>query len=86
MYHSSLSVFVFMTNKTPSGVRKHRKCIKPRTRKMGQMLFFLPFFRRARWIQHEPLTLVYTWNSSILYRAVHNPIAFLQLRSLTRHA
>ena len=28
--------------------------------------------------------MVYAWNSSILYRAVHNPIAFAQHRSLAR--
>ena len=85
MYHSSLSVF--MTSKTPSGARKHCKGTKPTTRKMGQTFLFLllssSFFRRASWILCEPLTLVYTQNSSILYGAVHNPIAFSQLQSLT---
>ena len=43
------------------------------------------FFRRASLILCEPLTLVYTRNSSILYEAVHNPIAFSQLQSFARH-
>jgi len=29
--------------------------------------------------------VVYAQNSSILYGAVHNPIAFSQLQNLTRH-
>ena len=49
------------------------------------MFFFLlssSFFRRASWILREPLTLVYSQNNSILYRAVQNSITFSQLRSL----
>jgi len=41
-----------MTNKTPSGARKHHKSksTNPRTRKTGQLFFFLlsSFFRRSR--------------------------------------
>ena len=88
-YHPSSSVF--MTNKTPSGAEKHHW-----TRKLqnGQnVLFFLSFFfllssfffRRASSILHQPLALVYARNSSILYWAVHDPIAF-QLCSLTRRS
>ena len=43
------------------------------------------FFRRISSILREPLMLIYTQNSSILYRTVHNPIAFSQLRSLARY-
>ena len=42
----------------------------------GPNVFLSSFFRRASSILRELLTLVYTWNSSILYGAVHNPIAF----------
>jgi len=55
---------------------------------LSSFFFFLllsSFFRRASSIPREPLTLVYTRNSSILYGEVHNPIAFSQLRSLARH-
>ena len=60
MYCSSSSVF--MTNKTPSSARKHRKGTKPRTHKTGQNVFLLSssFFRWTSSILHEPLTLVYT--------------------------
>ena len=44
------------------------------------------FFRRTSSILREPLALVYTRNSSVLYGAVHNSIAFLQLRSLARYS
>ena len=43
--------------------------------------FLLSFFRQASSILRELLTVVYTWSSTILYRAVHNPIAFSQLQS-----
>ena len=85
MYHSSPSVF--MTKKTPSGARKYRKGTKPGTRKTGQMFFFLlssSFFRQASSILRQPLTLVCARNNSIFYGAVHDPIAFSQLRSLAR--
>jgi len=78
-----------MTNNTHSGARKHCEDTKPGTHKTGQMLFFFllsSFFRRASSILSEPLTLVYTRNSSILYGAVHNPIAFSQLRNLAGHS
>ena len=56
-----------MTNKTPSGARKHRTSTKPRTHKTGQMFFFLSFFllfsssdglahycvNLSRWFTHE---------------------------------
>ena len=38
--------------------------------------FFLSFFRRASSILHELFMVVYTQNSSILFWAVHNPVAF----------
>jgi len=64
-----------MTNKTPHGARKHRS-------------FFLSSFLyglQSSLMLCESLAMVFAWNSSILYRAVHNPIAFSQLWSLTRH-
>ena len=82
------TVRVFMTNKTPNGARKHRKSTQPNSSKTGQMFFFLllSFFRRASSMLRQPLALVYARNSSILYRAVHEPIAFSQLQSLTRRS
>jgi len=51
----------------------------------GQNVFISSSFSLDRLAQllHEPLTLVYTRNSSFLhvYGAVHNPIAFSQLKS-----
>ena len=41
------------------------------------------FFRRASSMSPQSLMMVYARNSSILHRAVHQPIIFLQLRSLT---
>ena len=73
MYHPSSCVF--MTNKTPSGAEKHHESNEPESSKMTIMFFFLSFFffiRRASSI----LLVVYAQNSSILYRAVHNPITF----------
>ena len=57
--HSSLSVF--MTNKTPSGARKHHESTKPGTRKRGKMFFFLLSLdglaqycvNLSRWFTHE---------------------------------
>ena len=46
--------------------------------------FFLSFFRWASSVLRQPLALVYARNSSIFYGAVHDPIAFSQLRSLAR--
>jgi len=41
LYNNALFIFkCFLTNKTPSSARKHRKGTKPRTRKIGQMFFF----------------------------------------------
>ena len=48
--------------------------------------FFLSFFRRASSLLRQPLALVYARNSSTLYWAVHDPIAFSQLRSLARRS
>jgi len=71
-----------MTKKTPSGVRKHHKSTKPELTKTIFFFFLSYFFRRDGSILHEPLTVVYTWNNSILYGAMHNPITFTQLWSL----
>ena len=46
---------------------------------------FSSFFRRASSTLRQPLALVYARNSSTLYWAVHKPVTFSQLRSLTRH-
>ena len=86
-YHSSSSTV--MTNKNRSGTRKHCEGTNPRTHKTGQMFFLFllsSFFRWASSILREPLTLVYTWNSSNLYGAVHNTITSSQLWSLVRHS
>ena len=83
MYHPSSSVF--MTNKTPSGAEKHHESTEPESRQQnGQnvflqvllLSFFFSKFRRASSTLRELLTVVYARNSSILYGAVHNPIAF----------
>jgi len=53
----------------------------------GPNVFLLSsFFRRASSMLRQPLALVYAWNSSILYWAVHEPIAFSQLWSLARRS
>ena len=44
----------------------------------GPNVFLSSFFRWASSILREPLTMVYPRNSSILYGAVYNPIAFSQ--------
>ena len=86
MYNPPLTVF--MTNKIPSGVEKYHESTEPESSRAAKMFsFFLLssfFFRWASSILRELLTVVYTWNSSIVYRAVHNPITFSQLQSLTR--
>ena len=72
-YCSSSSVF--MTNKTPNGMRKHCEGSKPGTRKTGEIFFFLSFFffRQASSVLSESLTMVLVQNSSILHWAVHFP-------------
>jgi len=77
-----------MTNKTPSGAEKHHESTEPESTKTAKMFSSSSssFFRWASSILREPLTVVYTRNSSILYRAVHNPITVSQLRSLARHS
>ena len=76
-----------MTNKTPSGARKHHESSKPKTCKTAKA-FLSSFFRGATCssVLRVPLTPVSTWSSSLLYGAVHNPIACSQIRSLTRHS
>ena len=75
----------FLTNKTPSGAEKHHESTQPNSSKTAKLFFFfLSFFRRASSILRQPLALVYARNSSIFYGAVHDPIAFSQLRSLAR--
>ena len=48
------------------------------------LLLSSSFFRRASSILRQPLALVYARNSSFFYGAVHDPIAFSQLRILAR--
>ena len=68
----------FMTSKTPSGVRMHRKGTKPKTCKTGQNYCFSSFFiKRASSILREPLTLVYALNSSICMEQCTTPSLFL---------
>ena len=50
------------------------------------LCFFLSSFRRASSTLRQPLAPVYARNSSILYWAVYEPIAFSQLRSLARRS
>jgi len=67
-----------MTNKTPSGAEKHHESTEPessKTAKCFQVLLSSFFFRRASSTLRELLTVVYARSSSILYGAVHNPIA-----------
>jgi len=76
-----------MTNKTPNGARKHHESTQPNSSKTAKLFFFflfLSFFRQASSVLRQPLALVYARNSSIFYGAVHDPIAFSQLQSLTR--
>ena len=77
MYHSSSSVFT--TNKTPSGTRKHHESKVPNqelAKRPKVLSSSSSFFRWASSTLREPLMLVYTRSSSLLYGAVHNPIAF----------
>ena len=77
---------VFMTNNTPSGAKKHRESTEPESRQTPKMffLFFIFFFRRASSNLLYAFTMVFAQNSSIFHWAVHQPIAFLHVRSHTR--
>jgi len=68
-----------MTNKTPSGARKHRKITKPRTRKTGQMFFFL--LLQTSSILHEPLMLVYTRNQHFVQSSAQPHRLFTTMKS-----
>jgi len=67
----------FMINKTTNGVTKHRKSTQPNSSKTVKL-----FLRQASSMLRQPL--VYARNNSILYWAVHDPIAFSQVRGQTR--
>jgi len=53
-------------------------------RQIGFLSFFFSSDGLAQYML-EPFIVVYARNNSILYGIVHNPIAFSQLLSLTRH-
>ena len=74
MYYSPSSVF--MTNKTPSGVRKHHNSTKPGTRKMGEMFFF---FRWASSVLSESLTMVLAQTAAFYTEQCTVPSLFQQL-------
>ena len=71
-----------MTNKTPRVTKNRRESTTPGTRKPGKLFFFLllllSFFRRASSASPQSLMMVFARNSSILHRAVHQPIALSQ--------
>ena len=57
MYRSSSSVF--MMNKTPSGMKKHRRNIEPERHQMAQMVLHQPIAFSQRWSlmsQFKPIT------------------------------
>ena len=84
-YRSSSGVF--MTNKTPRIAKNRRESTTPGTRKTGKLFFFLLLsFRRASSTSTQSLMMVIAQNSSILHRAVHQPIAFSQPPSLHQAA
>jgi len=68
-----------MTNNTPNGMKKHHKSTEPESYQTAKM-----FLRRPSSKLHDPFTIVFTQNSTILHWAVYQPIAFSQLWSLTR--
>ena len=68
-----------MSNKTPSGVKKHHKTIKAENCQTAKLvIFFLQtkYFKVVQLSHDSSCT-----NSSISHRAVHSPIAFSQLQS-----
>ena len=46
--------------------------------------FFFFFFRQASSYLRDSFTMVFAQNSNIFHKAVHQPIAFFQVWSLTR--
>ena len=84
MYYSSLSVswptrllveWKIVTKVPNQKVARWPKCFSS----------FFFFFRQASSKLCDSFTMISPQNSSILHWAVHQPIAFLQLWSLTRH-
>ena len=81
-----------MTNKTPRVAKNRRESTAPGTRKTGKLFFFLLLlllllsFRRDSSTSPQSLMMVFARNSSILHRAVHQPIAFWQPPSLHQAA
>ena len=62
-----------MTNKIPSGAEKNHESTEPESSKTAKLVFFL---QTGQLNLRELLTVIQAQNSSILYGAVHNPIAF----------
>jgi len=73
----------FMTYNTPGSAKKHCESYVLETRQMTKMFSFLLLqmgkFRIA-WLFHDGFHA----NSSVFHWAVHHPIAFTQVWSLTR--
>ena len=92
MYHSSSSVVI--TNKTPSGTKRHCKCIETeshQTAKIFHLSSFSSFSSSSSssdgLVKNCMITNIFTLSRSNLHWAVHQPIAFSQLRSnLTQHS
>ena len=70
---------------TTSPVARNSESTEPESHQMAKMFFFLVLFLLLVQKLHDSFTTVFTQNSSILQQAVHQPIAFPQLRSLKRH-
>ena len=82
-YHSCLSVF--MTVNTPSGAKEIMKVPNQKVTKCPKIFVPLFYFRRASSKLHDFVTTVFSQSKNILSWAVQDPIAILQLQSLTKH-
>ena len=89
MYHSSSSVVI--TNKTPSGTKRHCKCIETESHQTAKIFHLSSFSSSSSssdgLVKNCMITNIFTLSRSNLHWAVHQPIAFSQLRSnLTQHS
>ena len=77
-----------MTNKTPSGARRYREGTKPGTCKQTKCFsFFFFLLLSSDGLAQYCHNIWRWWNSSILHRTVHSPIAFFTtLSTLTKRS